>query len=119
MQSSTETCLICEIVGTPYALPPDTENNLLRIGQEAFTNAIKYAHANEIRIELVYESTQCCLRIRDDGQGFEVSNITLSQGFGLLGMSERAKHIGAQLSIDSQPGQGTEVIVSVHREAGV
>ena len=119
MQSSTETCLICEIVGTPYALPPDTENNLLRIGQEAFTNAIKYAHANEIRIELVYESTQCCLRIRDDGQGFEVSNITLSQGFGLLGMSERAERIGAQLSIDSQPGQGTEVIVSVHREVGV
>ncbi|WP_235355393.1 AAA family ATPase [Aliterella atlantica] len=119
MQSSTETCLICEIVGTPYALPPDTENNLLRIGQEAFTNAIKYAHANEIRIELVYESTQCCLRIKDDGQGFEVSNITLSQGFGLLGMSERAERIGAQLSIDSQPGQGTEVIVSVHREAGV
>jgi PAS domain S-box-containing protein len=119
MQFSTETRLICEIVGTPYALPPDTENNLLRIGQEAFTNAVKYAHANEIRIELVYESTQCFLRIRDDGQGFEVNSTTLSQGFGLLGMSERAEHIKAQLSIDSQLGQGTEVSVSVHREAAV
>ncbi|MEH2072103.1 MAG: PAS domain S-box protein [Nostoc sp.] len=119
MQFSTETRLICEIVGTPYALPPDTENNLLRIGQEAFTNAVKYAHANEIRIELVYESTQCCLRIRDDGQGFELNSTTLNQGFGLLGMSERAEHIGAQLSIDSQLKQGTEVIVSVHREAAV
>ncbi|MDZ7950748.1 AAA family ATPase [Nostoc sp. DedQUE09] len=119
MQFSTETRLICEIVGTPYALPPDTENNLLRIGQEAFTNAVKYAHANEIRIELVYESTQCFLRIRDDGQGFEVNSTTLSQGFGLLGMSERAEHIGAHLSIDSQLKQGTEVIVSVHREAAV
>ncbi|MBW4693832.1 MAG: PAS domain S-box protein [Lyngbya sp. HA4199-MV5] len=117
LQSSTETRLICEIVGTPYTLPPDTENNLLRIGQEAFTNAVKYAQANEIRIELVYELTQCCLRIRDDGRGFEVNNTTLSQGFGLLGMSERAEHIGAQLSIDSQPGRGTEVSVSVHREA--
>ncbi|GAP99887.1 AAA family ATPase [Leptolyngbya sp. NIES-2104] len=119
MQFSTEIRLSCEIIGTPYALPPLAENNLLRIGQEAFTNAVKYAQANEIRIELVYEPTQCCLRIRDDGQGFEVNNTTLSQGFGLLGMCERAKHIGAQLSIDSQPGQGTEVSVSVHREATV
>lgn len=119
MQFSPETRLICEIIGTPYALPPDAENNLLRIGQEAFTNAVKYAHANEIRIELVYEPTQCCLRIRDDGQGFKVNNTTLSQGFGLLGMSERAEHIGAQLSIDSQLGQGTEVSVFVHWEAAV
>ncbi|BAU15389.1 multi-sensor signal transduction histidine kinase [Leptolyngbya sp. NIES-3755] len=119
MQFSTETRLICEIIGTPYALSPGTENNLLRIGQEAFTNAVKYAHANEIWIELVYKPTQCCLRIRDDGQGFEVNNTTLSQGFGLLGMSERAEHIGVQLSICSQLGQGTEVTVSVHREAAV
>ncbi|MBW4579114.1 MAG: PAS domain S-box protein [Tildeniella nuda ZEHNDER 1965/U140] len=119
LQSSTETRLICEISGAPYALPPDTENNLLRIGQEAFTNAVKYAQANEIRIELVYKPTQCYLRVRDNGQGFEVNRTTLSQGFGLLGMSERAEHIGAQLSIDSQPGQGTEVSVSVQREATV
>jgi signal transduction histidine kinase len=116
MKSSTETSLICEIVGTPYALSPETENNLLRIGQEAFTNAIKYAHASEIRIELVYEPTRCVLRIRDNGRGFEVNHTILSQGFGLLGISERAEQIGAQLSIESQLGQGTEVVVSVNRE---
>jgi signal transduction histidine kinase len=119
MQSSTDTRLTCEIIGTPYMLPPDTENNLLRIGQEAFTNAIKYSYANEIRIELVYQSTFCCLRIKDNGRGFEANQTALSQGFGLLGMVERAEHIGAQLSIESQLGQGTEVSVSVQREAAL
>jgi PAS domain S-box-containing protein len=117
MQSSAEARLTCEVIGTPYIMPPGTENNLLRIGQEAFTNAIKYAQANEIGVELVYEPTSCCLRIRDNGRGFEANNTTLSRGFGLLGMTERAEHIGAQLSIESQLGQGTEVIVSVQREA--
>ncbi|QLE57950.1 AAA family ATPase [Nostoc sp. TCL26-01] len=116
MKSSTETSLICEIVGTPYTLSSETENNLLKIGQEAFTNAIKYAHANEIRIELVYEPTRCILRIRDNGRGFEVNDTILSQGFGLLGMSERAEQIEAQLSIESQLEQGTKVVVCVNRE---
>ncbi|MEH2207337.1 MAG: AAA family ATPase [Nostoc sp.] len=117
MQSSTETSLICDIIGTPYTLPPETDNNLLRIAQEAFTNSIRYANANEIRIELVYEPTQFCLRIRDNGQGFEANHTTLNRGFGLLGITERAERIGAQLSIESRLGQGTETSVSVHREA--
>ncbi|MBW4639225.1 MAG: AAA family ATPase [Gloeocapsa sp. UFS-A4-WI-NPMV-4B04] len=117
MQSSTETSSICEIIGTPYVLPAETENNLLRIAQEAFTNAVRYANAAEIRIELVYELRQCFLQIRDNGQGFEVNPTILNRGFGLLGITERAKRIGAQLSIESRLGQGTEVIVSVHREA--
>ncbi|MBD2215101.1 AAA family ATPase [Nostoc linckia FACHB-104] len=117
MQSSTETSLICDIIGTPYTLPPETDNNLLRIAQEAFTNSIRYAKANEIRIELVYEPTQFCLRIKDNGQGFEANHTTLNRGFGLLGITERAERIGAQLLIESRLGQGTETSVSVHREA--
>lgn len=117
LQTSTETRLICEIIGTPYVLPAETENNLLRIAQEAFTNAIRYANATEIRIELVYESTQCFLQIRDNGQGFEVNPTILNRGFGLLGMTERAERIGAQLSIESRLEQGTDVIISVRREA--
>ncbi|MEA5449260.1 AAA family ATPase [Leptolyngbya sp. CCNP1308] len=115
-QPSTETDLICETVGTPYELSAETENNLLRIAQEAFTNAVRYANATEIRIELVYELTQCFLQIKDNGQGFELNSTILNRGFGLLGMTERAERIGAQLSIESRLGQGTEVIISVHRE---
>jgi PAS domain S-box-containing protein len=117
MRSTTDTALICETQGTAYSLPTEVENNLLRIGQEALTNAIKYASAGEIRIELVYNETQCILRVKDDGRGFGVGSIPLSGGYGLLGMSERAERINAQLTIQSQPGQGTEIIVTINRES--
>lgn len=44
-----------------------------------------------------------------------MGSVPLVGGFGLLGMSERAEHIGAQLTIQSQPGQGTEIVVIVNR----
>ncbi len=115
MRSAADTALIYEITGPAYPLPAEVENNLLRIGQEALTNAIKYANANEIRVKLVYEATQCRLHIKDDGRGFGVGGIPVTGGFGLLGMSERAERIGAQLTIQSQPGQGTEIIVIVNQ----
>ncbi|MBI4780812.1 MAG: hypothetical protein HY785_05760 [Oscillatoriophycideae cyanobacterium NC_groundwater_1537_Pr4_S-0.65um_50_18] len=71
------------------------------MGQEALTNAIKYADADEIQVELVYEAAQCLLRIKDNGQGFKVGSIPSIGGFGLLGISERVEHMGAQLTIQS------------------
>ncbi|MUG92886.1 PAS domain S-box protein [Scytonema sp. UIC 10036] len=114
--AATDTTLYYEIEGAVYSLPTEVENNLLRIGQEALTNAIRYANADEIRVELVYDRDQFCLRVRDNGQGFGVGSVSASLGFGLLGMSERAERIGAQLTIRSQPGQGTEIIVTVNWE---
>jgi PAS domain S-box-containing protein len=116
LESSTGTIIMCEAIGIPYPLPSEVENNLLRIGQEALTNALKYAYATEIRVELIYQSTQCILRIKDDGQGFSIDRSSSHNGFGLLGMSERADRIGAQLQIQSAPGQGTEIAVSVNQE---
>jgi signal transduction histidine kinase len=109
-----DTTLYYEIEGTVYSLPAEVESNLLRMGQEALTNAIRHANADEIRVQLVYDRDQFCLRVRDNGQGFGVGSISASEGFGLLGMSERAERIGAQLTIRSQPGQGTEIIVTVN-----
>ncbi|MEG4989832.1 PAS domain S-box protein [Microcoleus sp. BR0-C5] len=114
--AAMDTTLYYELEGTVYSLPTEVENNLLRMGQEALTNAIRHANADEIRVELVYDRDQVCLRVRDNGQGFGVGSIPSSEGFGLLGMSERAERIGAQLTIRSQPGQGTEIIVTVNRE---
>jgi two-component system, NarL family, sensor kinase len=114
--AAMDTTLHYEIEGTVYSLPTEVENNLLRIGQEALTNAIRHASADEIRVELIYESEQFLLCVKDNGQGFGVGSIPSSEGFGLLGMSERAERIGAQLTIRSQPGQGTEIIVIVDRE---
>ncbi|MBD2438496.1 PAS domain S-box protein [Nostoc sp. FACHB-110] len=114
--AAMDTTLYYEIEGAVYSLPTEVESNLLRMGQEALTNALRHAHADEIRVELVYDRDQFCLRVKDNGQGFGVGSIPASEGFGLLGMSERAERIGAQLTIRSQPGQGTEMIVTVNRE---
>ncbi|MBW4685483.1 MAG: PAS domain S-box protein [Komarekiella atlantica HA4396-MV6] len=116
MRANTETALIYQIQGRVYRLPAEVENNLLRIGQEALTNAIKHAFASKIKIELVYDDAQCSLRVKDDGQGFAAVGVPPIGGFGLLGMSERAERIGAQLTIGSQPGQGTEIVVIVDRQ---
>jgi signal transduction histidine kinase len=66
-------------------------------------------------VELVYEPAQCFLRVQDDGRGFNLGSVSSAGGFGLLGMSERAEQIEAQLTIQSQPGQGTEIVVVVKR----
>jgi PAS domain S-box-containing protein len=115
MRASTDIILVYESKGTAYPLPTDVENHLLRIGQEALTNAIKYADASEIRVELVYETARFTLCVQDDGRGFSVGSAPSVGGFGLLGMSERAEQMGAHLSIQSQPRQGTEIIVIVNR----
>ncbi len=116
MRSSTNTNITCTIIGAACSLAPDVENHLLRIGQEALTNAIKHAHATETHIELVCEESQCVLRVKDNGQGFDVKQILPGKGFGLLGMSERVEQIGGELFIHSQPGQGTEIVVIVSWE---
>jgi two-component system NarL family sensor kinase len=114
--AALDTTLYDEIEGAAYSLPAEVESNLLRIGQEALTNAIRHANADEIRVKLIYDRDRFCLCVKDNGQGFGVGSIPSSEGFGLLGMSERAERIGAQLKIQSQPGQGTEIIVTVDRE---
>ncbi|HEY9641134.1 MAG TPA: PAS domain-containing protein, partial [Coleofasciculaceae cyanobacterium] len=111
--SHTSVQVVCKIMGEPQTLAIEVEANLLRIGQEALTNAFKYANASEVSVELRYKESQCVLQIKDNGQGFESGSLTVGQGFGLLGMTERAERIGAELSIQSHLGQGTEIIVRV------
>ncbi|MEH2172290.1 AAA family ATPase [Nostoc sp.] len=111
MFSHTSAQVGCKAIGKPYTLPKEVEMNLLRIGQEALTNAFKYANASEICVELRYEPSQFILQIKDNGQGFESSSLSVGRGFGLLGITERAERIRAELTIYSQLGQGTEIAV--------
>ncbi|TAE77120.1 MAG: sensor histidine kinase [Verrucomicrobia bacterium] len=101
--------------GEARHLPPGTEFHLLRIAQEAITNAIKHASTLSIQITLDYRADEVRLSIEDDGLGFESSNTQPGHEphFGLLGMRERAAKIGAQLDIVSSPGNGCQVRVSV------
>jgi signal transduction histidine kinase len=96
-------------------LPDTLEENLLRIAQEAMTNVIKHSQATTAQIELDYGPKNILLRIKDNGCGFEQKESTGATNghFGLLGISERAKRLGAELKIQSAPREGTLVEVRV------
>ncbi len=103
------------VQGPSRRLPVVAENHLLRMGQEAITNAVKHARANEISIELDYQATHLRLRVCDDGCGFHASNVAASKngGFGLVGLRERVRDLHGRLEVKSAPGQGTEVVIEV------
>ncbi len=99
-----------EVIGAPVRLPPVVENNILRIGQEAITNAVKHAAAEHIDATLSYAPRLVTLRVKDDGRGFEPGTVRCENThFGLLGLRERAHEAGATLRIESRPGHGTEI----------
>jgi signal transduction histidine kinase len=102
-----------EVVGAPYPFAVAVENDLLRIGQEALTNAVKHGGATRIEVEFRYDTEAFSLRVRDDGRGFDAAAPRPEGHFGLIGMEERAHQIGARLEIRSASGRGTDVVVVV------
>jgi signal transduction histidine kinase len=105
-----------QVNGAYRELPTQIENNLLRIGQEAITNAVKHSGAQHLRIELKFAARRVRLSVRDDGRGFSDGQTKPSATgghFGLVGMRERAAQISGKLSVESAPGEGTEISVDV------
>lgn len=92
------------------ALPAYAEYNLLRIAQEAIANAVKHAGAQTIEVTLQMLPDVLRMVVQDDGSGF-VPSAGAADHFGLIGMRERAKEIGAEFSVTSEPGMGTTVVV--------
>jgi len=86
---------------------------LLRIAQEAVSNAVTHGCARRVDIELTYSPTSVCLAVTDDGTGFVPGQNSPSGHFGLLDMRERAQSMGSQLKIESQPGRGARVAIEV------
>jgi PAS domain S-box-containing protein len=91
-------------------LPSEVETTLYRIAQEALTNVAKHARATHVEILLERRADHVLLIVEDDGVGFEPAATEARQGFGLLGMQERAALVGATLEIEST-GRGTTVLV--------
>jgi len=95
---------------------PEAEINLYRIAQEGLTNIVKHARAAVVEVRIKKLDPQLTLSIKDDGCGFDVSRLpenTLSGGLGLLGISERARILGGQLAIHSQPGHSTQLNITI------
>jgi signal transduction histidine kinase len=95
------------------------EQPLYRIVQEALNNVFKHANAKNVQVTLEFGAEQIRVRVRDDGQGFDVGALPSADGrhLGMLSMRERAAEIGGTMELRSAVGSGTEVIVSVPRAA--
>jgi signal transduction histidine kinase len=101
--------------GSLRALPGEAAVNLYRIVQEALTNVARHAQASAVTIQAAWDDARLQLIVQDDGRGFIVPaalHELASQGhFGLAGMAERAELIGATLTVETAPRQGTTVRV--------
>ena len=101
--------------GLTRELDANMQAALLRICQESLNNIRSHAGATETRVELVFNSESVCLKVQDNGVGFNPADKSLRQdgGFGLIGMEQRANLLGGTLIVSSENGKGTLVQVSV------
>ncbi|MDI6695862.1 MAG: sensor histidine kinase [Anaerolineales bacterium] len=107
--------------GDQSSLSPELRTVIFRIAQEAVTNCVRHANATQVSIDLNVSPASLRLHVQDNGAGFDVQE-TLSASasrpcWGLLGMIERAKLIGGECQITSQPGAGTRIEVVAPLEA--
>ncbi len=112
--SAGQGCAIhAQTYGRPRRLAPMIENNLLRIGQEVVSNALKHAQAREIRLELHFDPARVRLVVRDDGRGFDPNAPRPGGHFGLRGIRERVEQMNGELHLRGRDGDGTTVDVAV------
>ena len=104
------------VTGTAEQLHDELSATLLRITQEALSNAARHAGATRLGVTLSFLGAEVILDIRDDGRGFDPLALparTRTGGFGLDGMRARAERIAGSLTIESEPGQGTALSARV------
>lgn len=105
------------VTGTSQSLSDSVEIGLLRITQEALHNIKKHASARSVNITLSFMPNLFALDVADDGSGFDTKR--KQRGFGLKTMRERAEGLGGTLTLESEPGSGTAVAVSLPLEEEV
>ncbi len=105
------------VSGHPFPLGRTINHNLLRIAQEATTNALRHAKAGKVTIHVDYKPESIALTISDDGIGFAPPTVLESKTghLGLRGIRNRVKKLRGELAIESAPSQGTSVRIVVPR----
>lgn len=102
--------LAVSVGGDPTADPPaELSAVLVRVTQEALTNAVKHGSPHQIRITLDHRPTSVQLEVHDDGCGFDTTALRTAASFGLDGMARRVDDLGGTLEVESEVGGGTSV----------
>jgi signal transduction histidine kinase len=107
----------CEFSGVEERLPPEWEIALFRVVQEAISNIVRHGKADSVLIQVALRGDELGIEIEDDGVGFDMAGLppagSSRRGLGLMGMRERVELLGGRLEIDTSPGQGVRVAVTV------
>jgi signal transduction histidine kinase len=107
----------CEFEEEDVRLPPGVETALFRAVQEAITNIVRHARAESVLIQGAIKPQSVIIEIEDDGQGFDPASISTAavdgRGLGLAGIRERVELLGGKAQIESSPGHGTRVVLTV------
>ncbi len=98
------------------SLQPEAEHALLRVAQEALANAVRHANATCIRLVLGLLEHGVRLTVRDNGTGFVLDESQKQHGLGLSSMQERIRELHGTFTLQTAPGQGTEIVVELPRE---
>lgn len=111
-----------EVATEPCALPGHVETAVYRVAQEALQNVAKHAEAGAVAVRLHQDGDRVVMEVSDDGKGFDpraqAHEVAGPVRYGLVGIRERAELLGADLRVDSQPGRGTRLSLSVPAAAG-
>jgi signal transduction histidine kinase len=100
-------------------LPDQHRTYLYRIVQECLTNCARHSQARQVQVSVKQEEDSISLRVADDGAGFDRRAKPGRGGLGLLGISERVRELGGEITIDSAPGKGTEIKLRIPVAANV
>jgi signal transduction histidine kinase/PAS domain-containing protein len=111
MTAGTSIRAAFHVEGIRTELAAEVEESLLRVGQELVTNSLRHARAGQLQLLLGFEVGQLRLQAHDDGQGFEPDH--RGDGMGLEGIRQRVHSLGGRFEVDSQPGQGARLQVTV------
>ncbi len=110
--------IVCEVTGKPFPVEPSALQELLMISREALHNSLMHGQPGEIVLRADFSDESLVIQVGDDGCGFDCAYTgdDSSPHFGVKGMKERARRIGAIFSLNSNMGVGTEVRVEISRK---
>jgi signal transduction histidine kinase len=113
-RSNIPGCLRCNFLSTGIpeeSLPSSVQKDLLRIAQEAMSNAVRHAKPTVITVSLSCDSANLVLEVTDNGFGISNPQAAFKEGFGLSNMQARAERLGAQFEVRTSKGHGTSIVV--------
>ena len=115
---STHSGIPCKLeVENQREIPLQIEQSMYRVAQEALANISRHSSTEKANIRITFENDLIEMCIIDHGVGFDPDRV--QEGFGLMGMEQRVLELGGSLSIESHPGEGTDVSLSIPLIEGV